>query len=62
MDLVGLFLKLENGYFYIFVVMDYFIKFVEIFLFMNIEVEMVVNVLFKGWIKWYGCFGFIYLD
>lgn len=61
-DIIGLFLKLENGNFYIFVVVDYFLKFMEIFLLLNIEVEIVVDVIFKRWIKMYGCFGEIYID
>lgn len=61
-DIIGLFLKLENGNYYIFVVVDYFLKFIEIFLLLNIEVEIVVDVIFKGWIKRYGCFGKIYID
>lgn len=59
-DIIGL--KLENNNFYIFVVVDYFLKFMEIFLLLNIEVEIVVDVIFKGWIKMYGCFGEIYID
>lgn len=61
-DIVGLFLKFESGNVYIFVVVDYFIKFVEIFLILNMEVEIVVNVIFKGWIKCYGCFYVLYID
>lgn len=58
-DIIGLFLKLENRNFYIFVVVDYFLKFMEIFLLLNIEVEIVVDEIFKGWIKRYGE---IYID
>lgn len=60
-DIIRLFLKLENGNFYIFVVVDYFIKFMEIFLLLNLEVEIVVDVIFKGWIRMDG-FGEIYID
>lgn len=61
-DIIGFFLKLDKGYLYLLVVVDYFIKFMEIFLLVNIEVEIVVEVIFKGWIKWYGCLSEIYLD
>lgn len=54
-DIVGLFLKINNGFVYILVIVDYFIKFIEIFLFWDIEVEIVVNIIFCGWIKSYGC-------
>lgn len=54
-DIVGLFLKINNGFVYILVIVDYFIKFIEIFLFWDIEVEIVVNIIFWGWIKSYGC-------
>lgn len=60
-DIIRFFLKLENGNFYIFVVVDYFIKFMEIFLLLNLEVEIVVDVIFKGWIRMDG-FGEIYID
>lgn len=56
MDIVGLFFKLMNGFMYIIVILDYFIKFMEIFFLRNIDVEIVVEILFKGWIKCYGCF------
>lgn len=62
LDLAGPFPKSENGYSYILVVMDYFTKFAEIFPLMNIEAETVANVLFKGWIKRYGCPGSIHSD
>lgn len=55
-DIVGLFFKLMNGFMYIIVILDYFIKFMEIFFLRNIDVEIVVEILFKGWIKCYGCF------
>lgn len=47
-DIVGLFLKINNGFVYILVIVDYFIKFIEIFLFWDIEVEIVVNIIFFG--------------
>lgn len=62
LDLAGPFPKSENGYSHILVVMDYFTKFAEIFPLINIEDETVAEVLFKGWIKRYGCPGSIHSD
>lgn len=42
--------------------MDYFTKFAEIFPLMNIQADTVAKVMFKGWIKRYGCLGSIHLD
>ena len=47
---------------YILVVADYFSKFIEIFPLSNIEAETVAEVIFKGWIKRYGCPGAIHSD
>lgn len=54
-DIAGPFPKSESGNVYILVVADYFTKFVEIFPIPNMEAETVANVIFKGWIKRYGC-------
>ena len=40
---------------YILVISDYFSKLVEIFPLPNIQTETVADVLFRGWIKRYGC-------
>lgn len=61
-DITGPFPKSENGHLYILVVADYFSKFMEIFPLPNIEVETVAEVIFKGWIKRYGCPGEIHTD
>lgn len=61
-DITGPFPKSENGNLYILVVADYFSKFMEIFPLPNIEAETVADVIFKGWIKRYGCPGEIHTD
>ena len=62
MDITGPFPKSENGYVYILVVSDYFSKFTEVYPLQNMESETIANVLFKGWIKRYGCPGSIHSD
>lgn len=61
-DIVGLFFKIVNDNVYILVILDYFSKFVEIFLILNMEVKTIVNVFFWGWIKRYGCLYEFYSD
>lgn len=61
-DLVGLFFKFGNGNMYIFVVVDYFFNYIEIYLLFNMEVDIIVDVVFCGWIKCYGCLYEIYID
>lgn len=61
-DISGPFPKSENGNLYILVVADYFSEFIEIFPLPNIEAETVADVIFKGWIKRYGCPGEIHTD
>lgn len=59
-DITGPFPKSENGNIYILVVADYFTKFMEIFPIQNIEADTIADVIFKGWIKRYGCPGEIH--
>ncbi|XP_061170353.1 uncharacterized protein LOC133179669 [Saccostrea echinata] len=54
-DIAGPFPKTASENVYILVVADYFTKFVEIFPIPNMEAETVASVIFKGWIKRYGC-------
>lgn len=61
-DLVGLLFKFENENVYFFVVVYYFFKYMEIYLLFNMEVEIIVDVVFCGWIKCYGCLYEIYID
>lgn len=61
-DITGPFPKSENGHLYILVVADYFSKFMQIFPLPNLEAETVAEVIFKGWIKRYGCPGEIHTD
>ena len=61
-DITGPFPKSDNGYSYLLVVSDYFTKFMEMYPLVNIEAETVSEVIFKGWIKRYGCPGVIHSD
>ena len=54
-DIAGPYPETARKNSYILVISDYFSKLVEIFPLVNIQAETVADVLFRGWIKRYGC-------
>lgn len=52
-DIVGLFFMIDRKYWYILLIGDYFIKFIEVYLMENMFVEIVVDILFRVWVKCY---------
>lgn len=54
-DIAGPYPETARKNSYILVISDYFSKLVEIFPLANIQAETVADVLFRGWIKRYGC-------
>lgn len=45
LDIVGELLRIENGNWYILVICDYFIKWVEVFVMLNMEIVIIVRLL-----------------
>lgn len=55
-DIVGFLFIIVDGYRYCIIMIDCFIGWLEVFLFCDILVEIVVEILFNGWIVCFGCF------
>lgn len=61
-DIMGLFFEIEKGNCYILVIVDYFIKWIEVVLLCDQEVVIVVFVLIDRFISVFGVFKEIYFD
>lgn len=61
-DIIGLLFEIDNGNKYILVILDYFIKWMDVYLLRNIEVLIVVEVIVEQFIIKWGVLEIIYSE